>query len=73
MNFIALKVKINDNWEYLDLNSDLSFTKSNELYLFSEVEYSRSVNIKIPSTEHNLEIFNNPDLPIGNGYYMTEY
>lgn len=71
MNFIALKVKINDNWEYLDLNSDLSFTKSNELYLFSEVEYSRSVNIKIPSTEHNLEIFNNPDLPIGNGYYMT--
>ena len=71
MNFIALKVKINDNWEYLDLNSDLSFTKSNELYLFSEVEYSRSVSIKIPSTEHNLEIFNNPDLPIGNGYYMT--
>lgn len=64
MNYIALKVKIDDQWEYLDLNSDLSFTKSNELYLFSEVEYSRSVSVKIPNTEKNLEILNNPHLPV---------
>lgn len=71
MNYIALKVKIDDQWEYLELNSDLSFTKSNELYLFSEVEFSRSVNIKIPSTEHNLEILYNPNLPFLNSGVMT--
>ena len=71
MNYLALKVKIGDNYEYLDLNSDLSFTKSNPLYLFSEVEFNRSVNIKIPSTSHNLEILNNPDLPIMDNQYMT--
>lgn len=71
MNFTALKVCVNNNWEYLDLNSDLSFKKSNGLYLFSEVEYSRSTSIKLPKTNHNLEVLNNPNLPVLDGYYMT--
>lgn len=71
MNFTALKVYVNDNWEYLDLNSDLSFKKSNGLYLFSEVEYSRSTNIKLPNTDRNLKILDNPNIPILYGYYMT--
>ena len=71
MNFIALKVYVNNNWEYLDLNSDLSFKKSNGLYLFSEVEYSRSTNINIPTTENNLRILNDPNIPTLDGYYMT--
>lgn len=71
MNFIALKVYVNNNWEYLDLNSDLSFKKSNGLYLFSEVEYSRSTNINIPTTDNNLRILNDPNIPTLDGYYMT--
>ena len=70
MNFIALKVKIGDNWEYLDLSSTPSFKKSNGLYLFSEAEFSRSTSIKLPSTEHNLNVLNNPNLPVLRGNSM---
>ena len=70
MNFIALKVKIGDDWEYLDLSNEPSFKKSNGLYLFSEAEFSRSTSIKLPSTEHNLTILNNPNLPVLRGNTM---
>ena len=70
MNFIALKVKIGDNWEYLDLSSTPSFKKSNGLYLFSEAEFSRSTSIKLPTTEHNLRVLSNPNLPVLRGNSM---
>lgn len=70
MNFIALKVKIGDDWEYLDLSSTPSFKKSNGLYLFSEAEFDRSTSIKLPTTEHNLRVLNNPNLPVLRGNSM---
>ena len=70
MNFLALKVKIGDNWEYLDLSSSPSFKKSNGLYLFSEAEFGRSTSIKLPTTEHNLRVLSNPNLPVLRGNSM---
>lgn len=55
---VQIKIDTGDGYKYLELLPNLSFEKVNQFYLFSEIEYGRSVSFQVPRTTHNEKMLN---------------